>query len=87
MLYAKVMFFQSQLSNLQSTLSFTPTQSEINPVPTVRTTVLKGIIDASTVTYLFTKPNPLHNTRSLKQNEINLRLDINKKKSRVCNRV
>jgi len=79
MLYAKVVLFQSQLSNLQSALSFTPTQSRIKPVPTVRTTVLNGIIDDSRVTYLFTKPNPLHTKRSLKQNEINLRLDINLK--------
>lgn len=79
MLYAKVVLFQSQLSNLQSTLSFTPSQSGIKPVPTVTATVLKGIIDDSRVIYLFTKPNSLHTTRSLKQNEINLRLDINLK--------
>jgi len=60
-------------------VSFTPTQSGIKSVPTVRATVLKGIVDDSTVTYLFTKPNPLHTTRTLKQNEINLHLDINKK--------
>jgi hypothetical protein len=74
---AKAVFFQSYLSNLQSTRSFTPTQSGIKSVPTVIATVLKGIIDHSRVTYLFTKPNPLHTTRTLKQNKINLRLDIN----------
>jgi hypothetical protein len=41
-------------------------------------TVLKGIINDSRVTYLFTKPNPLHTTRTLKQKEINVRLDIKK---------
>jgi len=44
LLYAKVVLFHSQLSNPQSTPSFIPTQSGIIPVPTVRATVLKGIM-------------------------------------------
>jgi hypothetical protein len=55
---AKAVLFQSQLSNLQSILSFTPTQSGIKSVPTVIATILKGIIHDSRATYLFTKTKP-----------------------------
>ena len=48
------------------TVSFTPAQSGIKSVPTVRATVLKGIIDDARVNYLFTKPNPLRTTRTRK---------------------
>jgi hypothetical protein len=58
--------------------SFTPTQSGIESFPTVTAAVLKVIVDGARVTYLLTKPNPLHATRPRKQNEISLRLDNSK---------
>jgi hypothetical protein len=69
----------ASLKPKKHTISFTPTQSGIKSVRTVRAAVLKGIIDDSRVNYLFTKPNPMHTTKTLKQNEINFLLDINKK--------
>jgi hypothetical protein len=60
-------------------VSLAPTQSGIEYVLTTRTTILQGILDDARLTYLLKKLNPLHATRTLKQREINSRLDNIKK--------
>lgn len=67
------------LKTTKHTVSLAPTQSGIEYDLTARTTILQGILDDARLTYLLKKLNPLHATRTLKQREINLRLDNIKK--------